>query len=59
MSKSLSLMFAVISVLFMLATAFAIDTSGWLAFLFGILTMVSIASGFVVKARLSKKRSAT
>jgi hypothetical protein len=54
MSKSLSLFFAVISVALMLATAFSINTSGWLALLFGILACTMIASGFVIKSRRAK-----
>jgi hypothetical protein len=55
MSKSLSLFFAVISVALMLATAFSINTSGWLALLFGILSCSMIAAGFVIKSRRAKK----
>jgi hypothetical protein len=38
----------------MLATAFSINTSGWLALLFGILTCMMIAAGFVIKSRRTK-----
>jgi hypothetical protein len=56
-SKSLSLFFAVASVVLMLATAFSINTSGWLALMFGLLTLAMIATGFVVKARQTRKSS--
>ncbi|MCD9023919.1 hypothetical protein [Cohnella silvisoli] len=55
MSKSLSLFFAVASVVLMLATAFSLSHNGWLALMFSFLTLAMIAFGFVVKARLRKK----
>ncbi|MFB9273497.1 DUF5325 family protein [Cohnella cellulosilytica] len=55
MSKTLSLLFAVLSVIGMLATAFSISYSGWLALLFGVVTLVVMGLGFVVKAKLGKK----
>jgi uncharacterized membrane protein SirB2 len=54
-SKSLSLFFAIAGVILMIATAFSINTSGWLALLFGVLALAVIATGFIVKARLTKK----
>ncbi|WP_167747159.1 DUF5325 family protein [Cohnella luojiensis] len=54
MSKSLSLFFAVASVALMLATAFSLSHNGWLALLFGLLTLAMIGTGFVVKSRLRK-----
>jgi hypothetical protein len=57
MGKSLSLFFAVASVVLMLATAFTISHNGWLALLFGVLTLAMLAFGFIVKARLRKKLS--
>lgn len=57
MSKSLSLFFAVASVALMIATAFSINTSGWLALLFGVLALAVTAIGFVVKARQTRKSS--
>lgn len=57
MSKSLSLLFAVTSVLWMIATAVSISFNGWLTLLFGILTIVNIGFGFVVKARKTKRIS--
>jgi len=55
-SKSMSLLFAVISVLFMCATAVSISYSGWLAVLFFVLTIASIGSGFVYKAKMKRRR---
>ncbi|GLX65952.1 DUF5325 family protein [Paenibacillus glycanilyticus] len=55
MSKPLSLLFAVVSVLLMCATAISMSFSAWLAVLFGILTLVSIGGGFIVKARLRRR----
>ncbi|MCU6709249.1 DUF5325 family protein [Paenibacillus sp. J5C_2022] len=55
MSKSLSLFFAVMSVLFMSATAISISHNGWLVLLFSVLSLFSIGTGFIVKARLRKK----
>ncbi|WP_161793362.1 DUF2244 domain-containing protein [Cohnella kolymensis] len=54
MSKRLSLMFAVSSVLLMIATAVSISYNAWLVLLFGILTVANIGLGFVVKARRTK-----
>ncbi|WP_158602204.1 DUF5325 family protein [Cohnella endophytica] len=55
MSKPLSLFFAVVSIIFLLATAFSISHNGWLTLLFAVLALVTTGSGFVVKARLRKK----
>ncbi|WP_239618685.1 hypothetical protein [Cohnella mopanensis] len=57
MSKSLSLFFAMASIVLMLATAFSLSHNGWLALLFGVLTIAVTGLGFVVKARLRKKLS--
>ncbi len=57
MSKSLSLLFSVISVALMLATAFSLSHNGWLALLFGIFTLAAIAAGFTIKARQGRKAS--
>lgn len=54
MSKSLSLLFAVVAVALMIAAAFTINTNGWLALLFGILALAVIAAGFVIKAKQTK-----
>jgi len=57
MSKTLSLFFAVMSVVLMLATAFSLSHNGWLALLFGILTVGMMGTGFVVKAKLRRSNS--
>jgi len=54
-SKTLSLFFALSSTVLMLVTAFSISHSGWLALLFGILTIAVMGAGFIVKAKLRKK----
>ncbi|WP_190287442.1 hypothetical protein [Paenibacillus darwinianus] len=56
MSKKMSLLFAVVSVLLMIATAVSISYSGWIAVLFLLLTLTSIASGFIYKARLRRMK---
>ncbi|WP_169833426.1 DUF5325 family protein [Paenibacillus oryzae] len=57
MSKSLSLFFAVLSVLFMSATAISIAHNGWLVLLFSLLFLLSTGAGFIVKARLRRKNN--
>jgi len=57
MSKSLSLFFACTSVAFMLATAFTISENGWLAALFGLITLGIIGYGFSLKARLRRSQT--
>ncbi|RED57222.1 DUF5325 family protein [Cohnella lupini] len=57
MSKTLSLFFAIVSIALMLAMTFSLSHNGWLALLFGVLTVAVIGTGFVVKARLRKKNS--
>jgi len=59
MSKPLSLLFAVVSMLLMAATAIALSYNGWLAALLLILTLVWIGSGFVLKARLRRRHSSS
>ncbi len=54
MSKTASLLFAVTSVLWMIATAISISYSFWLALLFLILTLANIGFGFIWKARSRK-----
>jgi hypothetical protein len=54
MSKPLSWLFAVTSVVWMLAAAFSISYNGWLALLFGAAAFANIALGFVLKARSSR-----
>ena len=56
MPKPLALAFAVFSVLLMSATAISIAYSGWLAVLFFVLTIVSIGCGFVVSAKIKRRR---
>lgn len=56
MSKSLSLFFACTSVALMLATAFTISANGWLAALFGFITLAFIGYGFSLKARANRSR---
>jgi uncharacterized membrane protein len=55
-SKSMSLFFAVLSVILMSATAISISINAWLAVLFFVLTMCSIGSGFVYKAKMERRR---
>lgn len=59
MPKSLSLFFAVLSVIFMSATAISISHNGWLVLLFGLLFLCSVGAGFIVKARLRRKKERT
>jgi hypothetical protein len=54
MNKTAALLFAVTSVLGMCATAFSISYNTWLAVLFGVLTIIIMGLGFVVKARGSR-----
>ena len=39
----------------MIATAFSMSINGWLAALFGLLTLLFIGFGFSLKARMSRK----
>ncbi|MBJ6362311.1 DUF5325 family protein [Paenibacillus sp. GCM10012307] len=56
MPKSLSLLFAGVSVIFMSATAVSLSHNRWLALLFFALTILNIGYGFVVKARYRRKQ---
>ncbi|MBD2868072.1 DUF5325 family protein [Paenibacillus arenilitoris] len=56
MSKTLSLVFSVLAVLFMSATAISISHSGWLVLLFGLLSFFTIGAGFIVRARMRRKQ---
>ncbi|WP_308638521.1 hypothetical protein [Paenibacillus silvisoli] len=56
MSKRMSLFFAVFSVLLMSATAISISYNGWLAALFFLLTIGSIGTGFVVGAKMRRRK---
>ncbi|ALS26714.1 DUF5325 family protein [Paenibacillus cisolokensis] len=55
MPKSLSLLFAVVTVLLMMATAVSIAHNGWLAVLLFVLTVANIGAGFIVRARLRRR----
>jgi len=57
MSKSASLLFAVVAAVLMIATAVSLSYNLWLALVFFILTFATIGAGFVVKARSRSKRS--
>ncbi|BBH21695.1 hypothetical protein Back11_30400 [Paenibacillus baekrokdamisoli] len=56
MTKSMSLFFAILSVLLMSATAISISYNGWVAALFLLLTLCSIGGGFIVKARMRRRQ---
>lgn len=56
MSKSLSLFFATLSILFMSATAVSISHNGWFVLLFALLSLFSMGAGFIVKARLRRRK---
>lgn len=50
-SKLMALFFALVSTALLAVCAIMISENGWLALLFGMLTVVVIGIGFVVKAR--------
>ncbi|WP_270165105.1 hypothetical protein [Paenibacillus sp. SYP-B4298] len=56
MPKSLSLAFALLSVVFMSATAISLSHNAWLALLFFVLTLFNIVLGFVIKARFKHNK---
>ncbi|UVI31701.1 DUF5325 family protein [Paenibacillus spongiae] len=56
MPKPLALFFAVFSVLLMSATAVAISYNGWIAALLFILTLCSIVIGFIVSAKMKRRK---
>lgn len=56
MSKPMALFFAIFSVLLMCATSISISYSGWLAALFFILTIFSVSAGFIVNAKMRRRR---
>ncbi|WP_179090252.1 DUF5325 family protein [Paenibacillus sp. FSL H8-0548] len=56
MSKPLSLFFSVLAILFMSAMSVSISHSGWLVLLFGVLCLLTIGAGFIVKARMRRKK---
>ncbi|MBP3962305.1 MULTISPECIES: DUF5325 family protein [Paenibacillus] len=56
MSKPMALFFAIFSVLLMSATAISISYNGWVAVLMFILTICSIGAGFVVNAKMKRRK---
>ncbi|MFX3632098.1 MAG: DUF5325 family protein [Candidatus Pristimantibacillus sp.] len=56
MSKGLSLLFAVLSIILMSAMAISISYNIWLVLLFGVLTLLMIGFGFITKARLRRRQ---
>lgn len=56
MSKSLSLTFASLSAIGMMATAIAMAHSVWFTLLFGCLTVAVTGAGFVTKAKQRRSR---
>ncbi|MBB3108457.1 hypothetical protein FHS18_000485 [Paenibacillus phyllosphaerae] len=55
MSKPISLLFAIVSVLLMTATGIAISYNAWLTLALFVLTMGCIGYGFVLKAKLRRR----
>jgi hypothetical protein len=55
-SKPLSLFFSVLAIVFMSAMAVSISYNGWLVLTFGFLSLFTIGAGFIVKARLRRKK---
>lgn len=55
MGKGLSLWFACSSILFLTAASISISINPWLALLLGVLCILNIGWGFVLKARLRRK----
>lgn len=51
MSKGLSLWFAISSIVLLSAAAMTISYNGWLAMLLGILSILNIGWGFIVKSK--------
>lgn len=58
MNKSLGLLFAVTSIIWMTLCAISLNYNGWLAALFFVLCMANIGLGFSVKARIRRKSQA-
>lgn len=56
MSKTMALFFSVFSVLLMCATAISISYNAWVAVLFSLLTILSIGAGFIVNAKMRRRR---
>lgn len=57
MNKPLGLLFAVVSMLLLLACAISIDYNGWLAAGFGLVALVFIGFGFSLKARMTRSEN--
>lgn len=58
MGKGLSLWFAVSSILLLTAASISISSNIWLALLLGVLCILNIGWGFILKARLRRKAEA-
>ncbi|WP_342562869.1 hypothetical protein NST84_25370 [Paenibacillus sp. FSL R7-0345] len=58
MGKGLSLWFATSSILILTAASISISYNIWLALLLGLLCILNIGWGFVLKARLRRKAEA-
>ncbi|WP_438494675.1 hypothetical protein [Paenibacillus sp. IHBB 3054] len=58
MGKGLSLWFACSSILMLTAASISISFNIWLALLLGVLCVLNIGWGFIVKARLRRKAEA-
>ncbi|WP_219835882.1 hypothetical protein [Paenibacillus sp. R14(2021)] len=56
MTKPLALIYAIFCMLLMSATAISISYSGWLAALFFLLTLVFIVVGFIISAKMRRRR---
>ncbi|CAH1212388.1 hypothetical protein PAECIP111892_03745 [Paenibacillus auburnensis] len=56
MGKGLSLWFATSSILILTAASICISYNIWLALLLGILCVLNIGWGFILKARLRRKQ---
>ncbi|WP_424766416.1 hypothetical protein [Paenibacillus sp. sgz302251] len=56
MSKPLSLFFSVLAIIFMSAMSISISHSIWLVLLFGLLTLFTIGAGFIVRARMLRRK---
>lgn len=58
MSKGLSLWFACSSILILTAASMAISYNIWIALLLGLICVMNIGWGFIVKARIRRKQEA-
>ncbi|MBW7474387.1 hypothetical protein K0T92_06490 [Paenibacillus oenotherae] len=56
MSKPMAMGFALFSVLLMILTGVFISINGWLAALFFVLTLAFIAYGFIVSAKIRRRK---